>query len=100
MESHDQFANRVLGASKDVSLPVLQDLLGQGYDMTDWATDAGAQDAACIAKNLEKKPLADFIGETQYEAPIYSKTHVGCKCGVRVTGPELPEVFVTAFGVQ
>ncbi len=98
MESHDQFAGRVLGAPKDVSLPIFQDLLSQGYDMTNWATDAGAVDPPCIAKNNESMPLADFIANLMHEAPIYEKTHPGCKCGVRVTGPDLPDVFVTAFG--
>lgn len=98
MESHDHFASRVLGAPKDVSLPILQDLLGQGYDTTTWQTNAGATDAPCISKNGDVQPLADFVANLFHEAPFFEKTHVGCKCGVKVTGPGLPDVFVTAFG--
>lgn len=99
MESHEQFRNRVTGAPKDVSLPILQDLLSQGYDTAGpWRTSAGATDAPCIAKNGDTVPLADFIANLMHEAPFFEKTHVGCKCGVEVTGPDLPMVYVTAFG--
>jgi hypothetical protein len=98
VESHAAFSNRVMGAPKDVSLPILQELLSQGYDNTAWRTNAGAVDAPCISRNGDQQPLADFISNLQYEAPIFEKTHVGCGCGVEVTGPDLPMVYVTAFG--
>jgi len=100
VESHERFKQKVLGAPKDVSLPILQDLLNQGYDNTRWRTNAGATDGACIAKNGDEMPLADFISGLMHEAPIFEKTHVGCHCGVEVTGPDLPMVFVTAFGIE
>jgi hypothetical protein len=100
MESHDQFKNRVLGAPKDVSLPILEGLLGQGYDNTRWRTSAGATDGPCLAKNGDEEPLSDFVSGLMYDAPFFEKTHVGCKCGVEVTGPALPDVFVTAFGQE
>lgn len=100
MESHEQFAGRVLGAPKDVSLPILNDLLGQGYTDTRWRTSASATDAPCISKNGDTQDLGSFVSGLLYEAPIFEKTHVGCKCGVQVTGPDLPEVFVTAFGLE
>jgi hypothetical protein len=98
METHDQFAGRVLGAPKDVSLPILEGLLAEGYDQTRWRTSAGATDSPCLVKNGDVQDLPSFVQGLMYEAPIFEKTHVGCKCGVEVTGPELPDVFVTAFG--
>jgi hypothetical protein len=100
MESHESFKQRVLGAPKDVSLPILQALLADGYTTTRWRTSAGATDSPCIAKNNDEEPLDEFISGLMHEAPIYEKTHVGCKCGVEVTGPDLPTRFVTAFGEE
>jgi hypothetical protein len=98
LEPHSHFSDRLLGAPKDVSRPVLDELLGQGYDDAEWVTDAGAVDAPCIQRNGDHMPLADFIAGLMHDAPFYEKTHVGCKCGIKVTGPGLPEVFITAFG--
>ena len=36
----------------------------------------------------------------QHNAPIYEKTHVGCRCAVVVTGDGKPDVVVTAFGIE
>ena len=98
MESHSQFVGRVLGAPKDVSRPILDELLGQGYVETRWRTSAGAVDVPCLSKNNDTEPLDAFLSGLMHDAPIFEKTHVGCHCGVEVTGPDLPTVFVTAFG--
>jgi hypothetical protein len=98
MLSHSQFAKSITAAPQDVSLPVFQELLGQGYDSVLWRTNPGATDGPCLVRNGDTFPLADFISGLQYAAPIYEKTHVGCKCQMVVSGPGLPEVIVTAFG--
>lgn len=98
MESHAHFTQTILGAPQDVSLPVLEELLGQGYDTVTWRTNPSATDPECIAINTNTFPLADFIANLQHAAPIYEKTHVGCHCTMVVTGPDLQEVLVTAFG--
>ena len=97
---HEQWLAGLRGAPQDVSLPILEDLLSQGYADTDWETNTAAQDAPCIAKDGDKQPLADFISGLQHAAPVFEKTHVGCKCTIKVTGPGLPEVRVTAFGME
>ncbi len=102
--NHEDFLKAMVeGAPQDVSLPILQDLLEQGYTDTRWQTAPSSMDIPCLSKNGETKPLAEFLTGTQHNAPIYSPpsgTHVGCKCGVLVTGDGLPDVFVTAFGIQ
>jgi len=98
MESHEEFANRLLGAPQDQSLPILQDLLGQGYDTVTWRTNIGATDAPCIARSGDTWPLAEFLSGLRYAAPIFEKTHVGCKCAVEVTGPGKTTAVLTAFG--
>ncbi len=90
----------LIAVSQDVSLPVFQDLLTQGYDNTTWQTSPSATDGQCIAKNGDQDSLENFIATTQYDAPIYSKTHPVCNCNVLVQGPGLPDVIVNAFGVQ
>lgn len=99
-ESHAAFRDRILAAPKDVSLPIFQDYLGQGYNDTEWMTDPGATDSACLMKNGDHMGLEEFISQTQYDACIFSKSHVGCRCLIKLTGPDLPEVLVGAFGVQ
>lgn len=87
------------GAPQDVSLPILEDLLGQGYDNTRWVTNAGATDGPCLVKDGDTQDLTSFVSGLLHAAPIFEKTHVGCKCHVIVSGPNLPDVEVSAFGM-
>lgn len=106
MESHQHFLNSISAAPQDVSLPVLQDLLGKGYDTTVWQTYPASTDPICVAKNGDRVPLADFISGLQHNAPFYEGSstgahgaHVGCRCSVLVSGPGLEDVQVNAFGL-
>lgn len=99
--SHDEFlASVVQAAPQDVSAPIFERLLSEGYTETEWVTNPGATDGPCIAKNGDKMPLIEFLANTMYNAPIYSKTHVSCKCSVRVSGPDKQDVIVNAFGEE
>ena len=111
MKSHDDFLQQIkligaqqdklIAAPQDVSMPILQDLLSQGYDTTRWVTDPGSTDSPCLMKDGDVLPLADFIAVgQQHQASFYQSTHVGCRCGVMISGPDLADVFVTAFGIQ
>ena len=100
MDSHEKFKQTILAAPKDVSLPILQEMMAEGYDNTQWRTSAGAVDGPCIAKNGDQEDLDSFISGLMHDAPIFEKTHVGCQCGVEVLGPDLPTRFVTAFGEE
>jgi len=98
MHSHKDFLANLTAAPQDVSRPVFEQLIAEGYADTLWNTSASATDAACIARNLERMPLADMIANLQHDAPIYEKTHVGCTCSVTVSGAGKPDVVVNAFG--
>ena len=98
METHEEFTNRVLGAPQDISLPILEQLLQEGYDAVKWHVNPGATDVPCVSMENKDFPLADFIANLAHAAPIFEKTHVGCKCSVEVTGPGKSPVHVTAFG--
>lgn len=99
MESHTQFVNKLLAAPQDVSLPILRSLFAKGYRKTKWRTNAGATDAPCISKDGDEQGLSSFISGLQHAAPIYEKTHVGCRCVIEVSGPNKPQVVVSAFGL-
>jgi hypothetical protein len=87
-------------APQDVSLPIFRSLKSKGYNGTVWHTNAGATDAPCIAKDGDRQDLNSFLFGLQHAAPIYEKTHVGCKCTIEVTGNGKPSVMVNAFGIM
>jgi hypothetical protein len=98
-QTNDQFVRSLMGAPQDVSLPILEDLLSKGYDLATWNTSASATDGPCISKNGDQMALSEFIAGLVHAAPFYEKTHVGCTCSATVTGPDLPEIIVNAFGI-
>lgn len=83
---------------QDISLPILEELLSEGYTNTKWNTNIGATDGPCISKNGDEMPLAEFIATTQYGAAIFSRTHPQCNCSITVSGPNLPDVEVNGYG--
>jgi hypothetical protein len=109
VESHDSFRQSVIAAPQDVSLPVFQELLADGYDTGRWVTNPAAHDARCLSLNGNVFPLAGFLEGLQHAAPIYESRdvagvqvggHVGCHCQVVVSGPGKEDAVVTAFGRQ
>ncbi len=98
MRNHEHFRQSLFAAPQDISLPIFEALLAEGYDTVTWQTSASAVDAKCIGLNGEKFALADFISGLQHNAPIYEHGHVGDTCVMLVTGPSLPDKLVNAFG--
>jgi len=96
---HAQFLAHLHGAPQDVCLPILEDLLNRGYDMTHWETNAAATDGPCLVKDGDLEGLSEFLARATHSAPIFSSTHVGCKCRIKVTGPGLSDVWVSANGI-
>lgn len=85
---------------QDVSLPVFEDLLEQGYDTATFVAWAGACDY-CKKRNGMRWSLLDFISNLQYDAPIFEKAaHVNAQSNIRVSDSkgELPDVFVNYNG--
>lgn len=85
----------------DVSLAEIEDLERQGYQWCTWMAP-NAQCYRCQDLHDQVWPIREFVLLTKHEAPIFSKSHVGCRCFIKVTGVdtaniELPEKLITAF---
>ncbi len=107
MDDHSQFLNKLNAVSQDVSRPVLEELLADGYDTVLWNSSSSATDSICLALNGERWSLASFLANLQHDAPIYEDrivdgskagSHPNCTCTVTVTGPGKEAVVVNAFG--
>lgn len=81
----------------DMSMVTLEMLLNEGYTTVEWETNPLSLDEPCMSMDGQTWELQDFINQTSYSAPIFSKTHVGCKCKLRVTGPGQTDQIVVAY---
>lgn len=85
---------------QDVSLPVFQDLLEQGYDTATFEAHPHAC-SYCKKRNGMKWKLKDFISNLQYDAPIFEKAaHVNAQSNIKVSDSkgELEDVYVNYNG--
>ena len=84
---------------QDVSLPVFEDLLDQGYNMITLVAWSGAC-AYCKKKNGKTMPLARWLNQLQHEAPVFEAFHVNSQSELKVwdKNGELPDVFVNYEG--
>lgn len=85
---------------QDVSLPIFQDLLEQGYDTATFVAWSGACDY-CKKRNGMRWSLLDFISNLQYDAPIFEKAaHVNAQSQIKVSDSkgELEDVYVNYAG--
>ena len=84
---------------QDVSLPVFQDLLEQGYNMVTFVAYPGAC-AFCKGINGKTKPLAQHLQSLQHDAPLFEIAHVNSQSELKVwdKNGELPDVFVNYEG--
>lgn len=98
--THEDFLAALKGAPQDVSLPILEEKIAEGYVDGVWNTSPSAVDAACLARGGERFALADFVAGLVHAAPFFEKTHVGCHCTLTISGPGLPDMVISAFGVQ
>jgi uncharacterized protein YqiB (DUF1249 family) len=85
--SEKEIINKIVAdVRKDVSLPILQDLLSQNYSKVKWISSDSdyAKNDTCYGLNGQEWDLQSFINETNYDAPIFSKTHPQCLCYLEV----------------
>lgn len=85
---------------QDISLPVFEDLLEQGYDTATFVAHPNAC-AYCKKRNGMKWRLKDFISNLQYDAPIFEKAaHVNAQSDMRISDSKgkLPDVYVNYNG--
>jgi hypothetical protein len=86
-KSEEEIINKIVAeVRKDISLPVLQDLLSQNYNKVKWILSDSdySQYDTCYPLSGQEWDLQDFINETQHDAPIFSHSHVQCLCHLEV----------------
>lgn len=86
----------------DQSLEALQELEDRGYTEVRWRAP-NAQCFTCNDLNDQMWTLDWFLYYTKHESPVFSKSHVGCRCFLIVTGidqttgVELEQQTVSAY---
>ena len=82
----------IVGVEEDRSGTVLQQWLDNGYRECVWQyfeepwqdenkwREMGGVCPTCYALNGQHFKLEDLLAEMEYDAPKYTKSHVGCKC--------------------
>ena len=85
---------------QDESFPTLRELLSQGYDMVTFEAHPGACQK-CKAMNGKTWRLQNFLDTTNYDAPIFSHSHVNAASAVRVwdSTDTLPDIYVDYTGM-
>jgi hypothetical protein len=83
---------------EDLSLPVLQRLLHDGYEIVQWDSGSSTH-STCLELNEQQWNLQDFISGLVHAAPIFERSHPGdVSCAVLVSGENLPTIRVDSFG--
>ena len=84
---------------QDISLPVFEDLLDQGYNMATFIAHPGAC-SFCKGMNGKTWSLQNLLNTTQYDAVIFSHSHVNAFSEIKVwdKNGELPDVYVNYEG--
>lgn len=84
---------------QDMSLPVLQELAGQGYDRAKWRTTSKGC-MKCRRLNNKVFKIKQLISGLYHEAPLFERSHPGdYRCYLEVTGPRKPMVKVNYTGI-
>lgn len=71
-------------APVEITMPLLKELLRTGYDTVQFLAQRDACEK-CWRLNNKKFPLKEFIYKAKFSAPIYTLTHPGCNCFIKVT---------------
>lgn len=83
---------------QDMTGPVLDRLLGEGYTQVRWNSN-GSHHSECVDLNRQVWDLQNFLATTEYDAPLFSRSHPGdASCTLTVSGPGLPDVEVDSYG--
>lgn len=83
---------------QDMTGPVLENLHNQGYTQVMWNSN-GSHHAPCRDLNRQVWDLEDFLRTTEYDAPLFSRSHPGdTNCTLVVSGDGVPNVEVDSYG--
>jgi hypothetical protein len=98
-ESEFRIQKEAVGNTRqDMSRPVLEDLLGNGYSIVQW-NSGNSTHGICVELNNQQWTLEDFLTGLVHDAPIFERSHPGDKnCTLVVSGEGLPQVVVDSFG--
>lgn len=81
------------------SLPLLKELLEQGYDKVKWVNTETAC-AKCQELDGKEWALEEYINAVHHDAGIFSHSHPNCLCYIIVTHPNGTEVKVNWEGAM
>ena len=73
-------------AVQDESLGQLTDLQSQGYTTCVWQA-SWAPCNKCRTMNGQSFPIAAFVSGLTFSAPVFERSHVGCRCTILVQNP-------------
>lgn len=83
---------------QDMTGPVLENLKNDGYTQVTWNSN-GSHHAPCRDLNRQVWDLQDFLNTTEYDAPLFSRSHPGdSNCTLIVSGDGVPNVEVDSYG--
>src|ERR1035437_3505128 len=83
---------------QDMTGPILQNLAADGYTQVTWNSN-GSHHGQCRDLNRQVWDLQDFLATTEYDAPLFSRSHPGdASCTLTVSGAGHPSVEVDSYG--
>jgi len=83
---------------QDMTGPVLDRLQNEGYNQVTW-NSSNSTHSECRDLNRQRWDLADFLATTEYDAPLFSRSHPGdANCTLTVSGAGLPDIEVDSYG--
>ena len=98
IDKESQFALQARDYPQDTCLERLKILKEAGYSKVTWKS-SGSGFSGCDCPRFDGRTwtLDEFIADTDHDAAIFSKAHVGCSCSVIVEGDDLDAVQIWAI---
>jgi hypothetical protein len=94
--------NKIFAAPRiDYSLSTLQGLLQEGYSKIKWIKNESdySNNDKCAELNGLEWTLEEFLQGVQFDAPIYTRSHVNCLCILEVSHENGTSVKVNYAGL-
>jgi hypothetical protein len=83
---------------QDLTMPVLERLQNEGYSQVMWNSGHSTH-SECRDLNRQRWDLEDFLRTTEYDAPLFSRSHPGDEnCTLIVSGEGVPDIELDSYG--
>jgi hypothetical protein len=83
---------------QDMTMPVLERLQNEGYSQVTWNSGHSTH-GECRDLNRQVWDLEDFLRTTEYDAPLFSRSHPGDEsCTLIISGNGLPNIELDSYG--